>query len=174
MAIRVTCPSCGAKRSLTEEFRGRSLTCPKCGHRFTASGSTEVPFLRVEAPSTYKEAPPKAPTAPTQPLSTPAESASSPSTAKGQPDRSARKKTAEKTSGTHHRAVPSPQEKTPRREYKVLTRKNLWFAGAFNPEILEEALNSFAQQGWTLKSTTSLLVVDHQGEREELIIIMER
>jgi hypothetical protein len=33
------------------------------------------------------------------------------------------------------------------KEYKVLTQKDKWFSGRFDPEKLEEALNACAEQG---------------------------
>ena len=30
------------------------------------------------------------------------------------------------------------------KEYKVLTQKDKWFSGKFNPETLEQALNAYA------------------------------
>lgn len=62
-----------------------------------------------------------------------------------------------------------------RKEYKVLTQKDTWFSGKFDPERLEAALNSYAAQGWTLKgmataSITGLLSAD----REEVIFVLER
>src|SRR4051794_36944816 len=35
-------------------------------------------------------------------------------------------------------------------EYKVLTQKDRFFGGKFDPNKLEEALNSYAHQGWSV------------------------
>jgi len=185
MAINVTCPSCGAKRSLSEAFRGLNVTCPKCGTRFDAVGSSSgssdsLPYVFDEVATTQEResssssdvgdilpaevgvtltmAPPVVraseaalPTLP--PLSPPA-----PPTTSSSPS----------TGGAKDSAIST------KREYKVLTRKNLWFTGDFNPDGLQEALNSFAQQGWTLKSTVVLGVPGPEGSRDELIVILER
>ncbi len=35
-------------------------------------------------------------------------------------------------------------------EYKVLTQKDRWFGGKFEPAKMEQALNAYAQEGWRL------------------------
>ena len=61
------------------------------------------------------------------------------------------------------------------REYKVLTQKDKWFSGKFDPEKLEGAINAYARQGWRVIgcATASIpgLIV---GSREEMVIILER
>ena len=51
------------------------------------------------------------------------------------------------------------------KEYKVLSQKDKWFSGKFDPEVLEKTLNSYAQQGWVVKAAVN---------REECIVILER
>lgn len=60
------------------------------------------------------------------------------------------------------------------KEYKVLTQKDKWFSGKFDPQRLEEALNAYAQQGWQVKSTFSADIPGVMGRREEAVIILER
>jgi len=61
------------------------------------------------------------------------------------------------------------------KEYKVLTQKDKWFSGKFDPEKLQQALNAYAQQGWVVKSAFSAdIMAVFGGAREEAIIIMER
>jgi magnesium-transporting ATPase (P-type) len=38
------------------------------------------------------------------------------------------------------------------KEYKVLTQKDKWFSGKFDPEKLEQAINAYAEQGWRVIS----------------------
>jgi len=33
-------------------------------------------------------------------------------------------------------------------QYKVLSQKDKWFSGKFDPTVLEQAINAYAQQGW--------------------------
>ncbi len=61
-----------------------------------------------------------------------------------------------------------------RREYKVITQKDKWFSGKFDPERVEGALNSYAQQGWVLKGVATASVPGFGGQRDEIVIIMER
>lgn len=60
------------------------------------------------------------------------------------------------------------------KEYKVLTQKDKWFSGKFDPEKLEQALNSYAQQGWRVVATATAQVASMMGAREEMITILER
>ena len=34
------------------------------------------------------------------------------------------------------------------KQYKVLTQKDKWYSGKFDPEKLEEAINAYAKQDW--------------------------
>lgn len=59
--------------------------------------------------------------------------------------------------------------------YKVLTQKDKWFSGKFDPELLEKALNAYAQQGWQVVQSVSATIGGiMSSNREELIIILER
>lgn len=60
------------------------------------------------------------------------------------------------------------------REYKVVTQKDKWFSGKFDPEKVEGALNAYAKQGWTLKGVAAASVPGFGGQRDEIVIIMER
>lgn len=61
------------------------------------------------------------------------------------------------------------------KEYKVLTQKDKWFSGKFDPQKLEEAINAYAKQGWILKAAFSAEVPGFlNSNREEAIIILER
>ncbi len=42
MEIRFTCPSCGAKLALSEEFAGGEVRCPKCGVASVAPAAVET------------------------------------------------------------------------------------------------------------------------------------
>jgi hypothetical protein len=64
-------------------------------------------------------------------------------------------------------------QNTPK-EYKVLTQKDKWFTAKFDPEVLERAINAYAQQGWVVKAMTTATIPGFGGNREELIILLER
>lgn len=61
------------------------------------------------------------------------------------------------------------------KEYKVLTQKDKWFSGKFDPEKLELALNAYAEQGWCVVAcTTATFPGMLSAGREEMITVMER
>lgn len=60
------------------------------------------------------------------------------------------------------------------KEYKVLTQKDKWFSGKFDPERLEEAMNAYAAQGWRVISCATAQIPGFTGTREEMIVILER
>lgn len=60
------------------------------------------------------------------------------------------------------------------KEYKVLTQKDRFFGGKFDPEKLEKAINSYATEGWAVISVATANIPSLTGSREELIIVMER
>ena len=60
------------------------------------------------------------------------------------------------------------------KEYKVLTQKDKWFSGKFDPSKLEAALNAYAEQGWQVVTATAAEFWGFGGKREELVVILER
>src|SRR5688572_8379866 len=48
-----------------------------------------------------------------------------------------------------------PTQESSLAEYKVLTQKDKWFSGKFDPEKLEQALNAYAKQGWKMKGVAT-------------------
>jgi uncharacterized protein DUF4177 len=59
--------------------------------------------------------------------------------------------------------------------YKVMTQKDRFFSGKFDPERLEAAINSYAEQGWQVVSiATASIPGGFGGAREELIVLMQR
>jgi hypothetical protein len=60
-------------------------------------------------------------------------------------------------------------------EYKVMTQKDRFFSGKFDPEKLEMAINSYAEQGWKLIAVaTATMGGGFTSGREELMVFMER
>lgn len=67
-------------------------------------------------------------------------------------------------------AAPAQQK-----EYKVMSQKDKWFNGKFDPERLEQALNAYAREGWRVITCSSADIRTFMsGDRQELIIILER
>lgn len=60
------------------------------------------------------------------------------------------------------------------KEYKVLTQKDKWFSGKFDPLKLEAAINAYAQQGWQVVTAATASFASFASSREEFVIIMER
>ncbi|MBQ7369521.1 MAG: DUF4177 domain-containing protein [Clostridia bacterium] len=60
------------------------------------------------------------------------------------------------------------------KQYKILSQKDKWFSGKFDPQRLEEAINSYAQQGWTVKAAFTAEIPGIMGNREEALIVLER
>ena len=61
------------------------------------------------------------------------------------------------------------------KEYKVLTQKDKWFSGKFDPQKLQEALNAYSDQGWEVVSAFSAAIMALLGPaRDEAIIILAR
>ena len=60
------------------------------------------------------------------------------------------------------------------KEYKVLSQKDKWFSGKFDPENLERAMNSYAAQGWRVITCATAKIPSFTGDREEMIIVLER
>jgi hypothetical protein len=60
------------------------------------------------------------------------------------------------------------------KQYKVMTQKDRFFGGKFDPEKLESAINSYAEQGWEVISIATASIASFGGNREELIVVLER
>lgn len=60
-------------------------------------------------------------------------------------------------------------------EYKVLSQKDKWYSGKFDPELIEKALNAYAQQGWRVIACATPEFPGLMGaKRNEFIAILER
>ena len=60
------------------------------------------------------------------------------------------------------------------KQYKVMSQKDKWFSRKFDPETLEQAINSYASQGWEVVSVATASIPGFGGAREELIVVFER
>ncbi len=59
-------------------------------------------------------------------------------------------------------------------EYKVVSQKDKWLSGKFDPAILEQALNAYAQQGWRVVGCATADIPGFGTARQEFLTIMER
>lgn len=58
-------------------------------------------------------------------------------------------------------------------EYKVLTERDSRFSGRFDPDVLETALNSYAEEGWRV--VESFLAASlWKSVKAEIVVILER
>ena len=60
------------------------------------------------------------------------------------------------------------------KEYKVMSQKDRFFAGKFDPEKLENAINAYASEGWVVISVATATIPSLTGAREEMIVVLER
>lgn len=61
-----------------------------------------------------------------------------------------------------------------RYEYKVLSQKDKWFSGKFDPQVLEQAMNAYAAQGWRVIGCATADIPGFGTTRQEFVTIMER
>lgn len=59
-------------------------------------------------------------------------------------------------------------------QYKVLTQKDRWFSGKFDPMKLEAALNGYSEQGWRFVGCATADVPGFGTSRQEFVAILER
>ncbi|WP_278922723.1 DUF4177 domain-containing protein [Pseudophaeobacter profundi] len=60
------------------------------------------------------------------------------------------------------------------KEYKILSQKDKFFSGKFDPQLLEQAINAYAEQGWEVVSMTTASMPSFGGSRDEVIVLFER
>lgn len=61
------------------------------------------------------------------------------------------------------------------KEYKVMSQKDKWHSGKFDPAKLEKALNIYAKEGWrVIAVTTAKVPAMLNSGREEFLAVLER
>ena len=65
--------------------------------------------------------------------------------------------------------IPGPMKK-----YKILTQKDRFFGGKFDPEKLEDAINSYAPEGWQVCAVSRATFPGPGSGREEMIVILQK
>lgn len=63
---------------------------------------------------------------------------------------------------------------TAKYEYKVLSQKDKWFSGKFDPALLEQAMNAYAKQGWRVIACATADIAGFGAVRQEFVTVMER
>jgi hypothetical protein len=164
----VTCPSCGERGKIAPSLIGARIKCKKCSVSFQVS----PPASKTTAgpTSTYAAA------AVAQHEGIEVEgldaSAWSLSTEVGVALK------AEATADPDTRVYSSPAfipagtSPPSAREYKLLTPRDKCFDGKFDLPRLEEALNHFGRQGWTVKAMSTPHIKGFSGAFEETIVVL--
>ncbi len=178
----VTCPDCMQGGRVPDTFLGRRIKCSKCGNRFlvtddagspAASGAKALQAGAVGDGSS----PPSA--------STPAFEGIVVEGLEGgfsemqddaavdmpaEPSREARAPGFGEAMGATGLMRPEGLK-----EYKLLTPKDKVFDNKFDLARLEEVINAYALNGWTVRAMTTAQVTGFSGGmREELIVLLER
>lgn len=60
------------------------------------------------------------------------------------------------------------------KEYKVINQKEGFYSGKFSAEKFEKVLNKYAGEGWRVVATSPVSVPSFSGNRQEIIVILER
>ena len=152
MSLEVTC-QCGRRFHTKEEYAGKKAKCPGCGNVLLIPAQPLTPEAVYDLPS---ESPPLQ-TSPQTLLLTEIKALLESLTSILQSSKTA-----------SDAADPSSVR------YKVLTQKDKWFTGKFDPEMLENAVNAYADQGWRVRGVATASIPGFGGSRDELIVLMER
>jgi hypothetical protein len=169
----VTCPSCGEKGKIGPSLIGARIKCKKCGISFVvaAPAAKAVAAAGVGGPAAVAVADShhgievEGLDASSWSLSTEPGAAVS-AVATVDPE-------TRGEAGSAFVAAGSPPSGA--REYKLLTPKDKYFDGKFDLTRLEEALNHFARQGWTVKAVSNPHIKGFSGAPEEtMVVVLER
>ena len=68
----------------------------------------------------------------------------------------------------------TPAAASKRYEYKVLSQKDKWFSGKFDPMLLEQAINAYAEQGWRVIGCATADIPGFGATRQEFVTLLER
>jgi len=60
------------------------------------------------------------------------------------------------------------------KEYKVINQKEGFYSGKFSADKFEKILNKYAGEGWRVVATSPVSVPSFSGNRQEIIVILER
>jgi hypothetical protein len=163
----VKCPSCGERGKIAPALIGARIKCKRCGISFlvsppaakaTAGAGAAFPSAVVETPDGIAV---EGLDASTWTLSTEVGGALK-AEATVEPDKEGA------PSPAFVPAATSPEV----HEYKVFTAKDKYFDGKFDLARLEEALNHFGRQGWSVKSMSTPHVKGFSGALEETIVVL--
>jgi hypothetical protein len=166
MAIDFECP-CGKKLKSKDEFAGKRTKCPQCGAGLTVPQPAHV--VAAEAAAAAAKAQANGPE-----HDSPLALDMSESSVKIEPI-STQPTEAFIAPRISPEASPIVDEaKIDGRQYKVLMSKDMGFVAKFDAVKLEESLNTWARQGWCLRSAFMMTHQTHSGTHNDILVIMER
>ncbi len=186
----VTCPTCGERGKIPPSLVGARIKCRKCGLGFQVAAPAAKSAAGASVP-TAAVAAGSIPSAVAEPIhgievegldasswvvpteTVPvlkAESAATPAPAVAA--------TADPGSGVEPGPVFDAAEgggQARAREYKLLTPRDKIFESKFDLARLEEALNFYGRQGWSVKAMSTPHVKNFTGALEEtIVVVLER
>ena len=179
----VTCPTCGERGKIPPNLVGARIKCRKCGMGFiVAAPAAKAAGASVPAMSSSGGSLPSAVAEPLQggievegldaaSWVVPAESES---LLRGEAVAAAVADPSTRADAGPAFVAAEPGQAGPK-EYKLLTPKDKIFEGKFDLARLEEALNHFGRQGWSVKSVSTPHIKNFAGVLEELmVVVLER
>ena len=166
----VTCPSCGEKGTIPGHFVGTRIKCRKCGVGFTVTGRAPKPAATETAPAPSVVAP-AAVAIHGDVIAVEGLDDSAWSTTAVDPDHPHDESNA---AFVPHHEDEAPAAQGAFKQYKILTPKDKIFANRFDLARLEEVLNRFAREGWRVCSMATPQITSFTGDKEELVILLER
>jgi hypothetical protein len=174
----VTCPSCGERGKIPPNLVGARIKCRKCGLGFTVAAPAAAAKAGASATAPGSASGPLAVAEPLQGIevegldasswAVPAESVS---VLKGEALAVATADPSTRSDAGPAFVAAEPAQAAAR-EYKLLTPRDKIFEGKFDLARLEEALNHFGRQGWTVKAMSTPHVKNFTGVLEELIVVV--
>jgi hypothetical protein len=164
----VTCPTCGERGKIGSGFVGSRLKCKKCGSSFVVS----VPAVKASAGGGGVMG--------GNDVGTPGgievegldASSWGLSTETGVALKAEAVADLEQPVDSSPAFVAAETAVNPKREYKILTPKDKFFEGKFDLPRLEEALNHFGRQGWSVKAMSTPHLKGFSGALEETIVVL--
>jgi hypothetical protein len=167
MPIEFACNLCGKSLKAKDEAAGKRTRCPYC------QGVVTVPQLAaVGATATTEGAGAGKPAAEGNDGADEIAVATGKSSFKIVPFSST---TFEAVSKLPPVAEATPSTEPGRtKQYKVLTPKDMGFIAKFDAAKLEETINAWAKQGWTLHTAVVQTHVSHTGTHHDLLVFLER
>ena len=145
MEIKIECPWCNQEYSVDESLIGQKVRCSSCDNTFNVWGPDNPPIAPEHSDTNNAK--------PSKPFG----------------------EFIDESAFSVSQTKTQSEKRNHMKEYKVLTQKDKWFSGKFDPELLEKAINAYASQGWrVVAAATASFPGIISANREEMVIILER